>query len=140
MSKWWKAYQAFVAGAAKVSQLISFVCGVWLLFSSPFAVVFSVMTARVQEAILCASLSFFGVLLALLEIPIGAVQGVLQQYFFFAYTRLGRGALVVLIAAITWACTKVRGSTQNRAVHVEHAAGAGASPSLHSLLTRSHLG
>jgi len=106
-SKWYRMYQGFVAGAAKVSQLISFVAGIWLIFSSPFAVVFSVMTARVQEAILCGFLAVFGVLLSMLELPIGAVQRVLQQYFFFAYTRPGRAALVVLIATITAACSKV---------------------------------
>ena len=108
VGKWLRAYQGFVAGAAKVSQLISFVCGVWLLFSSPFAIVFSLMTARVPDAILCGFLGVFGVLLSLLELPIGAVQRVLQQYFFFAYTRPGRAALVVLIATIAWACAKVR--------------------------------
>jgi|LauGreDrversion4_1035100.scaffolds.fasta_scaffold29420_1 hypothetical protein len=108
VGKWLRAYQGFVAGAAKVSQLISFVCGVWLLFSSPFAIVFSLMTARVPDAILCGFLGVFGVMLSLLELPIGAVQRVLQQYFFFAYTRPGRAALVVLIATIAWACAKVR--------------------------------
>jgi len=107
VGKWLRAYQGFVAGAAKVSQLISFVCGVWLLFSSPFAIVFSLMTARVPDAILCGFLGVFGVMLSLLELPIGAVQRVLQQYFFFAYTRPGRAALVVLIATIAWACAKV---------------------------------
>jgi len=107
VSKWWRAYQGFVAGAAKVSQLISFMCGLWLLFSSPFAIVFSVMTGRVPEVFLCGFLSVFGVLLAMLEVPVGAVQRVLQQYFFFAYTRPGRGALVVLIAAVSWVCTKI---------------------------------
>ena len=108
VSKWYRAYQGFVAGAAKVSQLISFCCGVWLLFSSPFAVIFSVMTARFQEAFLCGFLGMLGVLLAMLELPVGAVQQVLKQYFFFAYTRPGRAALVVHVAALAWACAKVR--------------------------------
>ena len=45
-SKWYRAYQSFVAGAAKVSQLISFICGVWLIISAPLALIPAILTRR----------------------------------------------------------------------------------------------
>ena len=56
VSRWVRMYTNFVAGAAKVSQLISFGCGFWLTFSSPFALVFSALSGsliRGQNAYLC---------------------------------------------------------------------------------------
>ena len=100
-------YTNFVAGAAKVSQLISFGCGFWLTFSSPFALVFSALSLKFQEAVLCAFLIPFGMLMVGMEVPLQAVQRVLQQYFFFVYTRPGRGAFVVHVAACAWMCSRV---------------------------------
>jgi hypothetical protein len=114
VSRWAKAYNNFVAGAAKVSQLISFACGFWLTFSSPFALVFSAMTFRAQEAFLCAFLIPFGMLMVGMEVPLAAVQRVLQQYFFFVYTRPGRAAFVVHVAVIAWTCKHVSGARRTR--------------------------
>ena len=108
VSKWYRAYQSFVAAAAKVSQLISFACGVWLIFSTPFALVGSAITLRFQEGALCVYLALFGALMVSMEVPLSAVQSILQRYFFFVYTRPGRGAFVVHVAVVASACKHVR--------------------------------
>ena len=108
MSKWYRAYQSFVAAAAKVSQLISFCCGVWLVLSMPLSLVASSVMLRFDEAFLIVYLALYGVLMLGMELPLGAVQRVLQQYFFFAYTRPGRGAFVVHVAIVAWTCKHVR--------------------------------
>jgi len=112
VSKWYRAYQGFVAAAAKVSQLISFCCGVWLVLTAPFAIIGSAITMRIPDAILCAFLGAWGLLMMGMELPLNAVQRVLQQYFFFAYTRPGRGLLVTHVAVIAWACKHVGAMTK----------------------------
>ena len=114
MSKWYRTYQSFVAAAAKVSQLISFCCGVWLVLSMPLSLVASSIMLRFDEAFLIVYLALYGVLMLGMELPLGAVQRVLQQYFFFAYTRPGRGAFVVHVAIVAWACKHVRSSSLPR--------------------------
>lgn len=107
-SKWYRAYQGFVAGAAKVSQLISFCCGFWLFVTSPFALLGSAFSLRLEEVGLVGFLMLYGILLVGMEIPLGAVQRILQQYFFFVYTRVGRGLFVCKVALMAWACKSVR--------------------------------
>lgn len=101
-SKWYRAYQSFVAGAARVSQLISFICGIWLVISAPLSIIGAVITMSIPDALIILYLAMFGVLLAGMEIPLGAVQRVLKSYFFFAYTRPGRAAFVAHVAILAW--------------------------------------
>lgn len=106
-SKWYRMYQGFVAGAAKVSQLISFICGVWLILSAPLAILGAVITASITDALTISYLAMYGVLLAGMEIPLGAVQNVLKTYFFFVYTRAGRAAFVAQVAVLAWGSKNV---------------------------------
>ena len=106
-SKWYRMYQGFVAGAAKVSQLISFICGVWLILSAPLAILGAVITASITDALNISFLAMYGVLLAGMEIPLGAVQNVLKTYFFFVYTRAGRAAFVAQVAVLAWGTKNV---------------------------------
>ncbi|KAL3910824.1 MAG: hypothetical protein SGPRY_008915 [Prymnesium sp.] len=100
VSKWYARYQGFVAGAAKVSRFISMGCGVWLVLTTPFALVTSCFSLRAPEALLCAYLCSMGVLMFAIEVPLGALQRVIKQYFLFVFTRPGRAAFVVLVATI----------------------------------------
>lgn len=107
VNKWYRAYQGFIAGAAKVSQLISFGCGTWLAISTPFALIGSIIGLKLHEAALVLYLGLFGVLMCGMEVPLGSVQRVLQQYFFILFTRPGRALFVGHVAAIAWTCNHV---------------------------------
>ena len=108
VSGWYRAYQSFVAAAAKVNQLISFCCGVWLVMSTPLTLIGASITLKFTEAATVLFLGLYGLLLLGVEIPLGAVQTMLRQYFFFVYTRPGRAAFVIQIAIMAWHCHNVR--------------------------------
>ncbi len=107
VSKWYRWYQNFIAAAAKVSQLISFMTGIWLTLSTPFSLLGSVFSMRVQDVVLIIYLGLFGVLMMGIEVPLGAVQRLLRQYFFFVFTRTGRALFVAHVAAVAWVCHHV---------------------------------
>ena len=111
-SRWYRAYQGFVAGAAKVSHIISAISGCWLLFATPFSIIGSAFTLRVDEVILIGYLALYAVLMVGMELPLSAVQRVLQQYFFFVFTRPGRGLFVLHVATVTWACKHIGFATK----------------------------
>ena len=100
VSKWYAMYQGFVGGCAKVSRFINMGCGVWLVFSTPFALIGSTFGLRPSEVLLCVYLCGMGALMFAIEVPLGALQRVVKQYFFFVFTRTGRAAFVVLVASI----------------------------------------
>ena len=108
VSGWYRAYQGFVAAAAKVNQLISFGCGVWLVMSTPLTLISASLTLKFTEAAMILMLGCYGVLLLGVEVPLGAVQTMLRQYFFFVYTRPGRAGFVFNIALMCWQCQNVR--------------------------------
>ena len=62
-SKWYRMYQGFVAGAAKVSQLISFICGVWLVISAPLSIIGAVITIVLARGLIISVLRPFLTLL-----------------------------------------------------------------------------
>jgi hypothetical protein len=107
MSKWYRAYQGFIAGAAKVNQIISFLCGIWLVFSWPLTMVGACITLQLADAAMISLLAMYGVLLAGVEVPLGAVQRILRQYFFFVYTRMGRGLFVFQVAVLAYVTKQV---------------------------------
>lgn len=107
VSGWYHAYQQFVAAAAKVNQLISFCCGVWLVMSTPLMLVGAALTFKFTEAFMILFLGMYGLLMLSVEIPLGGVQAMLRQYFFFVYTRPGRAAFVVYVAIVAWAVGSV---------------------------------
>ncbi|KAL1524514.1 hypothetical protein AB1Y20_019407 [Prymnesium parvum] len=100
VSKWYARYQGFVSGAAKVSRFISMGCGVWLVVTTPFALIGSAFGLRPSEIMLCGYLCIFGVLMFAIEVPLGALQRLIKQYFLFIFTRGGRAAFIVLAATI----------------------------------------
>ena len=102
VGKWYARYQGFVSGAAKVSRFINMGCGVWLVVTTPFSLLGSTFGLRPSEVILCGYLCMFGVLMAGIEIPLGALQKMLRAYFFFAFTRIGRAAFVSLVACVAY--------------------------------------
>lgn len=112
ISGWWRAYQSFVAAAAKVNQLISACCGLWLVMSTPLTLLKSVVagafTLKFSEVAMVLYLGAYGCLLLAIEVPLKAVQMVCRQYFFFVYTRPGRAAFVFNIALMAWLCKEVR--------------------------------
>ena len=107
MSKWYRAYQGFISGAAKVNQIISFLCGIWLIFSWPLTMLAAALTLQFTDAAVITLLGIYGVLLAGVEVPLGAVQRVLRQYFFFIYTRTGRALFVVQVAVLAYVAKQV---------------------------------
>ena len=107
MGKWGRAYQGFVAGAAKVSRWINFGTGCWLVLSTPLTVVASGLTLRPAEAVLICYLGFFGVMMAGQNVPLGGMQRIFQTYFRFLYTELGRVGFFTLVLAIAWSCAQV---------------------------------
>ena len=107
VSGWYRAYQGFVAAAAKVNQLISFGCGVWLLMSTPLSVVSTLISLKFTEAFMVLFLGLYGLLLLGVELPLSAVQNICRQYFFFVYTRPGRAVFVINVALIAWVCSSV---------------------------------
>ena len=114
VSGWYRAYQGFVAAAAKVNQLISFGCGVWLLMSTPLSVVSTLISLKFTEAFMVLFLGLYGLLLLGVELPLSAVQNICRQYFFFVYTRPGRAVFVINVALIAWVCSSV--SAQSRSL------------------------
>jgi hypothetical protein len=107
VGKWGRAYQGFVAGAAKVSRWINFGTGCWLVLSTPLTVLASGLTLRPAEAVLICYLGFFGVMMAGQNVPLGGMQRIFQTYFRFLYTELGRVGFFTLVLAIAWSCAQV---------------------------------
>jgi hypothetical protein len=108
ISGWYRAYQSFVAAAAKVSQLISFCCGVWLVMSTPLTMLGAAFSVKITETAMVLLLGVYGLLMLGVEVPVGALQTMLRQYFFFVYTRPGRAAFVLNVALMAWSLTTVR--------------------------------
>jgi len=107
ISGWYRAYQSFVAAAAKVSQLISFCCGVWLVMSTPLTMLGAAFSVKITETAMVLLLGVYGLLMLGVEVPVGALQTMLRQYFFFVYTRPGRAAFVLNVALMAWSLTTV---------------------------------
>ena len=118
VSGWYRAYQGFVAAAAKVNQLISFCCGVWLVMSTPLTLIGASITLKFTEAATVLFLGLYGLLLMGVEIPLGAVQTMLRQYFLFVYTRPGRAGFVIQIAIMAWHCHNVALASACRVSHL----------------------
>ena len=107
VGKWGRAYQGFVAGAAKVSRWINFGTGCWLVLSTPLTVLASGLTLRPAEVVLICYLGFYGVMMAGQNVPLGGMQRIFQTYFRFLYTELGRVGFFTLVLAIAWSCAQV---------------------------------
>tara|TARA_B110001452_G_scaffold233155_1_gene210834 strand:- start:1351 stop:2277 length:927 start_codon:yes stop_codon:yes gene_type:complete len=102
-----RRYQAFIAGAAKVSRAISMACGLWLVLGTPFVLLKSGITLRAGDAVMSIYLATFGILMFLVEVPLNQVQKLLQSYVFFLYTKWGRAYFLILAAATSWTLDKV---------------------------------
>ena len=107
MTKLARRYQAFITATAKVSRGISMGCGLWLIIGTPLVLLKSGFTFRAGDAVLSLYLATFGMLMFLVEVPLGQLQKFLQSYIFFMYTRWGRAYFLVLTATTAWTLAKV---------------------------------
>ena len=87
VTRWVRQYQSFIAATAKVSRGISMAVGLWLILGTPVVLIKSGVTLRAGDAIMSIYLATFGLLMFMVEVPLGPLQKFLQGYAFFMYTK-----------------------------------------------------